>query len=163
MVIKPKCKTPAATPVLAPQPHGGALLVGGTNPGSGRPKDVWRARVRGALESADGLGFLVRVVKGEVHEQIVDEDGAVVDVPPKIRDRIVAANILVEQAYGKPPMDVKIEDERPRPTGEQVMARILELLPKVVAVLPMDRKELGRLLAERRRVEVLVQGKEVPR
>lgn len=144
---------------LVIQPHGGALLPGGTG-GGGRPKEVWRRRCREALEQADGLGFLVRVVKGEVRERVVDDDGNVVETPPKIRDRIIAANILIEQAYGKPPLEIKAEDE-PRPAGEQVMARILELLPKVLPTLPVDQQEIARLLAERRRIELLMSGQQV--
>ncbi len=159
-----KAKSPAPSPApLVAQEHGGALRVGNPGNGGGRPKEVWRRRVREALEQAEGVEFLVRVVKGEVVEKVVDEDGQVVEIPPKLRDRIIAANILIEQAHGKPPQEVTLEDERPRPTGEQIMARILELLPRVVAVLPLERKELARLLAERRRVEVLVQGKEITR
>ena len=42
------------------------------------------------------------------------------------------------------------------------MAHVVELLPRVVAMLPVDkREELARLLAEQRAIEVLVQGKQV--
>lgn len=158
-----KAQTPRKSPT--PRPDGrGALMVGGV-PGNagGRPKEAWRRKVREALEEAGGVQFLVKVVKGEVLDQTEDEDGNVITAPLKVRDRILAANILIEQAHGKPPQEVTLEDERPRPTGEQIMGRILELLPKVIAALPVDRKQIARALAEQRRIEVLVQGREVSR
>jgi hypothetical protein len=161
-----KAKTPVQTPVKTPMPslveqeHGGALFRGGTGAG-GRPKEVWRQRVRDALERAGGVEFLVKVVKGEVKEQVVNGDGNVVESPPKVRDRIVAANILIEQAYGKAPQEIKIEDEKPRRTGEELMARLTELLPHVIPLLPIDKQAIARLLAQRRQIEVLVQGKQV--
>lgn len=151
------------TPTPRPDGHG-ALMVGGVpgNAGGGRPKEVWRRHIRKALERAGGVDFLVRVVKGEVKEQVVDNDGNLVEIPPKVRDRIVAANILIEQAFGKPPQHVQIEDERLRPTGEETMARIVELLPRVVRMLPADkREELARLLTGQRAIEVLVSGQQV--
>jgi len=153
-------QTSVAVKPLVTQPHGGALLPGGTGAG-GRPKEVWRQRVREALERAGGVEFLVKVVKGEVKEQVVDSDGKVVEIRPKLRDRIVAANILIEQAHGNAPQEIKLEDERPRRTGEEVMAEIMEMLPRVIAVLPVERKEIARLLEERREVEILVSGHQV--
>ena len=41
------------------------------------------------------------------------------------------------------------------------MAHIVEMLPRVVATLPVDPKELVRLLERRREVELLVQGTQV--
>jgi hypothetical protein len=56
------------------------------------------------------------------------------------------ARILIEQAYGKAPTEIKLEDEQPRQTGEQVIVQIVEMLPRVVAMLPADRREeLARL------------------
>ena len=82
-------------------------------------------------------------------------------MPAKLRDRLYAAELLMDRGYGKPDQGLTIEDERPRRTGEEVMAEILEMLPRVIAVLPIEKKELGRLLAERRQIEILVQGKDV--
>jgi hypothetical protein len=41
------------------------------------------------------------------------------------------------------------------------MAHILELLPRVIATLPVDRQEIARLLEQRRRIEFLVSGHQV--
>ena len=170
-MAKPKAERPtmakaktATKTAMVTQPGGrGALLAGGMpgNAGGGRPKEVWRAKVRTALEEADGVGFLVRVVKGEVLDQDTDKDGNVISAPLKVRDRIIAANILIEQAHGKPPQDLQIDDAKARPTGEALVARVLELLPRVIAVLPVDRQEITRLLKQRQQVEILMSGRQV--
>lgn len=55
-------ETPDSIPMV-PQPHGGALRRGGTNPGSGRPPDAFKLRMQAlanrglqALEIAEILG-----------------------------------------------------------------------------------------------------------
>jgi len=57
----------------------------------------------------------------------------------------------------------KVEVEQPeiRKTGEQVVARILELLPRVIAFLPVEKRELMRMLERGRQRELLVSGREV--
>ena len=166
-----KRKTSVATPArarpLVPQLHGGSLRVGGTGAG-GRPKELLRAKLRELLTSRNGHEYVASVMDGTALEKVPVSVGSgtgahveFVEVPPKTRDRLYAYELLVDRGYGKPDQALQVEDERPRPTGEETMARIMELLPRVVAVLPIERKELGRLLAERRQIEVLVAGKEV--
>jgi hypothetical protein len=56
----------------------------------------------------------------------------------------------------------EIEDEPPRLTDDQRMAHIIGTLPQLVRILPVDaREELARLLAEQRRIEVLVSGRQI--
>lgn len=120
--------------------------------------------------SRKGIEFVGRVMAGTVFESIPMSEAIgngqsavrIIKVPPKLRDRLYAAELLLDRGFGKPEQHMVVEDETPRPTGEQVLARVLELLPKVLSFLPVDRKEIGRLLAQRQRIEVLVQGKEVP-
>jgi hypothetical protein len=125
-----------------------------------------RRACREAFAEKDGVAFVARVMSGEVTETVAVTVGSgkdarteLVQVPAKIRDRLYAAELLMEHGHGKAPQELKIEDERPRRTGEETMARIMELLPRVIAVLPVDKKEIARLFAERRQIEVLVQGK----
>lgn len=158
---------PAVTPVLIPQATGGALMAGGQGQG-GRPKEVLRRKCREEILSRKGIEFVAGVMDGtETEEQVVTvgsgKDARLVlrDVKPKIKDRLYAFELLSDRGFGKPDQAVQIEDERPRPTGEETMARIMELLPRVVAVLPIERQRLAELLAQRRQVEVLVQGKDV--
>lgn len=156
---KAKTETSVRTSGLQPQPHGGALLPGGTGAG-GRPKDAWRKKINEALERSGGVELLVRVVNGEETMDVVTVnnkgENVVEKVRPDLRYRIMAANILIEQAHGKPPQEVKVEDERPRMTGEQAMALILERLPRLLPLLPIEKAEVARLLARRRQIEIVV-------
>lgn len=153
---------------MVPQEHGGALRQGGTGAG-GRPKEDFRAKVREALEESGGLAFLVRVVKGEETDDVVVTIGKGADavnmverVRPKLKDRILATEVLIEHGHGKAPQEITLHEDTPRPTGEQLVARLLELLPRVIAILPVDKAEIGRLFAERKRVEIAVRGKVKP-
>lgn len=156
---------------MLPQPQGGALMAPGQGQG-GRPKEVLRRKCREALVGGEGeehgVTFVARVMRGTETEDVTVTIGSgkdarteVVPVRPKLRDRLYAAELLMDRGYGKPDQALQVEDDRPRPTGEERMARIMELLPKVIAVLPVDKRELGRLLAQRRQVELLVQGRDV--
>jgi hypothetical protein len=152
---------------LITQAHGGALLPGGTGAG-GRPKEILRRRCREEIETRKGIEFVGRVMDGTETEAMTvtvgsgkDAHTEVVQVPAKIRDRLYAFELLMDRGFGKPEQGVTIEDERPRRTGEEVMAHILELLPRVIATLPVDRQEIARALEERRRIELLMSGQQV--
>ncbi len=164
-----KAKTPTKTPTPRPDGHG-ALMVGGVpgNAGGGRPKEVLRRRCREEIETRGGIEFVGRVMDGTETDAVTltvgsgkDAHTEVVQVPAKIRDRLYAFELLADRGYGKPEQAVQIEDERPRRTGEEIMAHILELLPRVIATLPIDKQEIARLFAQRHQVEVLLQGKHV--
>ena len=138
----------------------------------GRPPGDLQLACREQLWKRKSIAFLGRVVAGLVKETVPmsvalgNNQGStvqLVEVPVKLKDRLVAFELLADRGYGKPDQHTTIEDTTPRMTGEQVMGRILELLPKVLSVLPVDRKEIARLLAERQRIEVLVQGREIAR
>jgi hypothetical protein len=148
------------------------LLVGnpGNKGGPGRPSHDLRVACRDQLWKRRGIAFLGKVMAGLITETVpmsislggnAGSEVRLVEVPVKVKDRLAAADMLMDRGYGKPDQHTTTEDTTPRPTGEQVMGRILELLPKVIASLPVDRKEIARLLAERRQVEVLVQGREI--
>ena len=76
-----------------------------------------------------------------------------VQVRAKIRDRLYAFELLMDRRFGKPEQGVTIEDERPRLTGEETMARIMELLPRVICGATggpaRDRPGLGAASADR--------------
>ncbi len=112
-----------------------------------------RRACREAFAEKDGVAFVARVMSGEVTETVAVTVGSgkdarteLVQVPAKIRDRLYAAQLLIEHGHGKAPQEVKFEDERPRPTGEETVTRIIEL---------------GRLLERRRAIEVLMSGEQV--
>lgn len=128
-------------------------------PNAGRPRNDWREACRAALEKADGLGFIAQVMSGEAVQAVgVDKHGKPILRRPRIRDRLNAVKLLLDYAYGKPTQDVQPEDEQPRVTREELMAHLMEMLPHVVATLPVDPKELVRLLERRREIELLMQG-----
>ena len=160
-MAKTKAKTPAKTPALptVPQAHGGALVVGGHGQG-GRPVERWRRACREALERSKGLLFVADVIEGKVGDEAVVNDVGVVN-KPTVRDRLYAVQLLAEHGHGKPPQELQIDDARARPTGEALVARVLELLPRVVALLPVDKQEIARLFKQRQEIEVLVKGRVV--
>lgn len=60
-------------PTLIPQPHGGAILSGGTpgqTPGPGRPRDEVRAALR-EIAAGKGVKFLDSLMDGEVPVRFV--------------------------------------------------------------------------------------------
>lgn len=67
-----RAEAASAMPVLIPQAHGGALLSGGQpgqTPGTGRPKNEIRERLRG-IAFGKGLGFLDETLDGKVTVQL---------------------------------------------------------------------------------------------
>jgi hypothetical protein len=91
-------KTPAKTPALAPQPHGGALKLGNPgNRGGGRPPDEWRRSLKALTDRPAVLRFLRRCLNGKEGPQAA----------------LKAYQYLTEQQYGKAMQTTKIEgDER---------------------------------------------------
>ncbi len=165
-----KAKTATKTAMVT-QPGGrGALLAGGMpgNAGGGRPKEILRRRCREEIESRKGIEYVASVMDGTAVEKVPVTVGSgkdarvvLVDVSPKTRDRLYAYELLMDRGYGKPDQALQVEDERPRRTGEEVMADIMEMLPRVLPLLPVDRKEIARLLGQQRAIEVLVSGQPV--
>ena len=143
-------------------------MVGGGPGRGGRPAEAMRRACREAFVEKDGVAFVAAVMSGEVTETVAVTVGSgkdarteLVQVPAKIRDRLYAAELLMEHGHGKAPQELKVEDERPRRTGEEVMASIMEMLPRVLPLLPMDRREIARLLGQRQAIEVLLSGQQV--
>jgi hypothetical protein len=165
--VKTSAPTSVAVRPLVTQSHGGALLPGGPGAG-GRPKEVLRRRCREEIETRKGFEFVGRVLDGTETQDVPVTVGSgkearteVVRVRPKIWDRLLAFELLADRGWGKPDQAVQIEEDVPRRSDEEVAARLLELLPRDLANLPVDREELGRVLAERRRIAALMQGEEV--
>lgn len=103
---KKASKTTAETAgdTLIRQPHGGSLRAGGKlgnsggKPGRSGPKPtVWREQCRQALEHADTVGVIGRMVVGKGE-----------DVKP--RDQLGAADFLAKYGHGLPvqPVDVEV-------------------------------------------------------
>src|SRR2546429_7325283 len=93
-----KARTSVQTSVpvkpLVTQPHGGALLPGGTGAG-GRPKEILRRRCREQIETRGGIEFVGRVMDGTETEDVTvtigsgkDASQEVVQVGPKPARRL---------------------------------------------------------------------------
>ncbi len=82
---------------------------GGARPGAGRPPDWLKARCQ---EAGKGIiEFLIRVASGENMEQVVNEQGETIGVPAAVKDRIKAAEVVLERGFGKVTQPVSGEGE----------------------------------------------------
>ena len=124
-------------------------VAGGSLPGEG-PRDVDAGSERTAIRRIDPGTLAVTGPDGVTRT-------ARVGLPRAAADGTREVEVVVDGWR----FELTIEDDRPQLTGEERMARILELLPYVMASLPIDRKQLVQRLEQRRRIEVLLEGREV--
>lgn len=80
---------------------GHKLAPGGARDGSGRPPDWLRQKCQEIIDKKAVLEFLGGVVAGENFEQVVNSDGEVIALPPPLKDRIKASELLLDRGYGK--------------------------------------------------------------
>lgn len=81
--------------------------------GAGRKPDWLINKCQTLVDDAKVVEFLAAVVKGEDVEQVVGDQGEVIRVPAAVRDKLRAAEMLLDRAYGKPgqPVTVTAESE----------------------------------------------------
>ena len=92
--VKVTRKRAEKRPDLIPQPHGGALLAGGTpgqTPGTGRPPDAWKALCRELASREEMLKTAREVLADKAHPAWLG-----------------AWKFLAEQGYGKAPQSVDL-------------------------------------------------------
>lgn len=89
---------------------GNTVKLGKPSPGSGRTPDWLKAKCQEIVDKAKVIEFLADVVNGVDVEQAVGGEGEVIRVPAAVRDRIKAAEILLDRAFGKAgqPLDVTV-------------------------------------------------------
>lgn len=88
---------PVANPVRTqPGKNGGTLKVGGTNPGSGRPPDAWKAL---CADMAD------RGAKAALAKKVLDD--------PEHPAWLGAWKFVAEQAHGKAAQTIKGDPDQP--------------------------------------------------
>lgn len=107
-------------------------------PGPGRPKSIVRqAYLAGADQAAP-------VLINFVHDPTLSPS-----------ERIYASSILCRYGLGE---KMEVEDTTPqrRPTYDELLARIAERLPRLIAILPLERCELARLFQERQEIDRLL-------
>lgn len=82
---------------------------GGPNPGAGRPPDWLKAECQ--KHAPNLLEFLRQVALGEDLEQVITENGETVRVPAPVRERIKAAEMLLDRGYGKPTQGIEVSGD----------------------------------------------------
>lgn len=80
---------------------------GGAQPGAGRPPDWLKAKCDKIIDKYDLLGFLGKVAGGESIEQVVTDQGETIRVPAPVKDRLRAAEMLLDRRFGKPTQQVE--------------------------------------------------------
>jgi hypothetical protein len=78
--------------------NGGAK--GGARPGGGRPPSWFAEACRKALNEGKGDIFAREVLEGKDFRQHIG-DGKVAKIPPQIKDRLKAFELLADRGYGK--------------------------------------------------------------
>lgn len=102
-------KSPQQTPqpgelVVRPSSNGGALRYGsrpGNTPGTGRPKDAIRAKLRKITRKS--IGEVERIAMGlPVMQQVRDKDGQILEQPvvPTLEHRIKAMEVCLRYGVG---------------------------------------------------------------
>jgi hypothetical protein len=67
----------------------------------GRPPDWLKNKCQELIDKHKIIEFIVRVANGEDVEQVVSDQGEVLRVPASVKDRIRAAEILLDRGFGK--------------------------------------------------------------
>lgn len=81
---------------------------GGARKGAGRKPDWLRSECARIIDQHKLLEFVGRVASGDETETHVTKDGDVVDVAPRISDRLKAVEFLTDRAHGKPMQAVEV-------------------------------------------------------
>jgi hypothetical protein len=92
---------------------GHTIKLGKPSPGSGRTPDWLKARCQEIIDKAQVVEFLGSVVAGEDVEQAVGDQGEAIRLPASVRDRLRAAEILLDRGFGKPnqSLDVAVTEQ----------------------------------------------------
>lgn len=84
---------------------------GGKRDGAGRNPDWLRAKCDEIIEKYDLMAFLGKVAGGENVEQVVTDQGETLPVPASVKDRLRAAEMLLDRRYGKPTQSLEHSGE----------------------------------------------------
>ena len=93
-------------------------------PNAGRPPDWLKDKCREAGPKV--VEFLIDVATGQNMEQVVNDNGETIGVPAAVKDRIKAAEVVLDRGYGKPDqkMDMNLNDVTKRPSREDLEAAL---------------------------------------
>lgn len=114
-----------------PFQKGHKLATGGKREGAGRPAEWLKEKCREAGPNL--IKFLIAVANGENMEQVVTGAGETVGVPAAVKDRIKAAEIVLERGYGKVPQGLEHSGE--------IASKTVWLLPDGFNVQPRQKPD----------------------
>lgn len=84
----------------------GRRANGGARKNAGRDSDWLKAKCQEQIDKYDLVGFLGKVAGGEDVEQVVTSEGTTLSVPAPVKDRLRAAEMLLDRKFGKVPQDL---------------------------------------------------------
>jgi hypothetical protein len=87
---------------------GNKVACGKHAPGSGRPADWLKAKCREIVKNKKLVEFLGAVASGVDIDQSINENGECLKIPASIKDRLRAAEMLLDRGYGKPEQAVAV-------------------------------------------------------
>jgi hypothetical protein len=99
-------QTPQQTPMRVPAHGRGQLKVGGVNPGGGRPKDEFKARMRELASGAETEAALTKILNDSTHPHYMK-----------------ALAFAAEHGYGKPTDHVEVSGKDGGPIAMTVTFR----------------------------------------
>ena len=90
---------------------------GGKRKGAGRTPGWVREKCAKIVEKSELVEFLGRVAEGKEKDHRMTKEGIVIEVPASIHDRAEAAMYLIDQAGGKAPQAMQLQDEDGQPVS----------------------------------------------
>ena len=87
---------------------GNKLGVGGVRPGSGHPSDEFKRKCRNIIGKPEFLAFLEGVYLGKKVEWKRDQSNKPYCDPATVKDRLKAADMLMDRGFGKPNQEVEL-------------------------------------------------------
>lgn len=109
--------------------NGNIGAPGGKREGAGRPPDWLKARCKEA--GPEILEFLIQVATGADMEQVVNAAGETIGVPAAVKDRIKAAEVILDRGHGKPNQAMELTGA----DGAELSSIPPDALSKIIAVL----------------------------
>lgn len=118
--------SPQPAQVLVVRDEKGRVVSGSLNP-SGVSQWVRDARAKLEEGSVEAVAFCLSVMRGAEKDSIVSPTGDVVETPPRLRERVKAAELLI--AYGVPkPKPAEEDGTSEQSPAAQLAAAIISRL-----------------------------------
>jgi hypothetical protein len=117
--------------------RGNKAAAGVARPNAGRKPDWLKEKCQTIIDREELIDLLGRVARGDDMEQVVTDNGEVLQVPASIKDRLKAIEMLLTRGFGKPDSDVA-QSMAPQTPQDSVLraeqaARLLKELERISA------------------------------